>query len=68
MFKYHKKKNPFVYHLITGAGIVVFWRGVWGLLDLYLFPGNPLMSFITSIMIGLIILFLNDFSISELSE
>jgi hypothetical protein len=29
--------------LITALGIVGFWRGTWMLLDVYLFPGNPLL-------------------------
>jgi len=36
--------------------IVGFWRGVRGLMDIYLFPGNPTLSLFTSITIGLIIL------------
>ena len=66
MFKCRKEKNPFIYHFITGTAIIVFWRGLWGLLDLYLFPGSKELSYIASVIVGLAILYLNDFSISEL--
>lgn len=66
MFKHHKKKNPFVYHLISGIGLIIFWRGIWGFLDVYLFPGNPSLSYATSALFGLLILYFNDYSISEL--
>jgi len=43
--------------IITASlAIVGFWRGVRGLMDIYLFPGNPTLSLFTSITIGLIIL------------
>lgn len=62
------KINKFIYSLITGLAMVSFWRGVWGLLDYYLFPNNEPLSYLVSFLIGLIILYLNDFSISELGS
>ncbi|MBU1252349.1 MAG: hypothetical protein KJ905_02030 [Nanoarchaeota archaeon] len=43
--------------LILGLAIIAFWRGVWGLMDLYLFPNNPVWSFSFSVLIGVIILY-----------
>jgi len=37
--------------------IVLLWRGVWGLLDIYLFPDNLLWSYLISALVGVIILF-----------
>lgn len=68
MFKNHKKRSPFLYHLITGSAIIAAWRGIWGLLDIYLFPGNIALSYAVSAIIGIVILLINDFSISELSD
>ena len=42
--------------IILIVAIVCVWRGVWGLLDLYLIPESPDMSFIISVIIGFIIL------------
>lgn len=69
MFKKYKKTSHFhrsLYYLVTGAGIIIFWRGIWGLLDVYLFPNNPELSYFISAIGGLLILFLNDYSIEEI--
>ncbi len=68
MFRHHKKKNPFIYHLVTGMAMIILWRGLWGLFDVYLFPENQVLSYTLSVFIGLGILFINDWSISELSD
>ena len=38
---------------MISVAVVLFWRGVWGLMDLYVFPNNLLMSYLISIAIGL---------------
>ena len=60
----HLKKS--LYHLITGIGIVIFWRGIWGLADLYLYPNQPALSYIISLVAGMLILYLNDRSWSDM--
>ena len=44
-----------IFLLLTA--IVLIWRGIWGLADLYLFPKDETLSLFFSIIIGLIILF-----------
>ena len=44
--------------LIAAFAAVSFWRGIWGLMDFYLFPENLPLSFLISLIIGLFILFL----------
>lgn len=51
------KKNSLVHVILIAVAVVLFWRGAWGLMDLYVFPDNDLMSYITSLTMGLIILF-----------
>ena len=43
--------------ILVGAAIVMFWRGTWGLLDLYLFPDNQELSFVVSLLSGLLLVF-----------
>jgi len=43
-------------------------RGVWGLLDIYLFPGSPTFSQLVSIALGFLVLYLDDFSIDNLKR
>jgi len=41
--------------IIATIAIVGFWRGFWGLMDIYLFPQNKILSLTSSIILGLII-------------
>ncbi len=41
---------------IVVLGVVSLWRGVWGLMDLHIFPKNTSLSYLVSLIIGLIIL------------
>ncbi len=45
------------YIILIAFAIVSFWRGVWQLSDLYLFPNNLLLSNLISLGIGVIILY-----------
>lgn len=42
--KSEKKPAPLSAILIAGA-VIMFWRGVWGLMDVYLFPNNLPLSY-----------------------
>jgi hypothetical protein len=44
--------------VIIGFSVVSFWRGVWGLLDTFLFPGEAtkVLSYSLSVIIGVAIL------------
>ncbi len=64
LFKNNKKKT--LYLIITGIGIVLFWRGIWLLLDEFLFPNNLVLSASISVVVGLLILYINDRSLKEL--
>lgn len=54
------------YALLIAFAIVSFWRGVWGLMDIYVYPNTPVMSFVLSIIIGVIILYLTENLIERL--
>lgn len=41
---------------IIGAGLIFFWRGIWMLADVYLFPDSRAISGAVSLIIGLAIL------------
>lgn len=44
--------------IITSLALVAFWRGAWGLLDLYLLPSNTELSLWVSVLFGLLVIFL----------
>ena len=46
--------------------VVLIWRGIWNLLDLYFLRGHPILSNVIGILIGVIILYLPDRDIKDL--
>ena len=58
------KKNWHILYL--AVGVVLVWRGVWGLADMFLFPNDLTLSFIVSILAGILILYLKDHKLDEL--
>ena len=48
--------------------IVMVWRGVQDLLTICLFPNHPIVSCIICIVIGIIILLIDDWKLDELSD
>ena len=45
--------------LVIGFAVISFWRGLWGLWDVYVYPSNYVLSLWISMVVGLIILFLD---------
>lgn len=47
-----KKYHQLVWSLIIAVAMVSLWRGIWRLFDVYLFPGDPMLSSGASVIIG----------------
>ena len=66
-----KKENSIIktaiYAIIIGFAVIAFWRGVWGLLDIYVFPSNLELSLWTTTILGIIILAFTHHLIKEFS-
>lgn len=58
--------KSFFGRLLTVVAVVFVWRGLWGLMDIYLFPDNQVLSYVSSLLAGLFILYLPDDDIKEL--
>ena len=63
-----KNHDKNLYILFECIGIIMIWRWVWELLDIYIIPNNPLVSNIICIIIWIIILLLDDWRLWELEE
>jgi hypothetical protein len=63
-----KTVHPTVNALVVLLAIIMIWRGVWGLLDAYVFPGNPVLSDLVCLVFGALILYLDDFTLSDLKR
>lgn len=62
-----EKSHQTLFALIIGASVVMFWRGMWGLLDLFLFPGNAHVSYFVSFAAGILVLTGCDYLVRELT-
>lgn len=65
-FRKNHKSNLNIF--IVCVSIIMIWRGVWDLLDIYLFPNNRLLSCIICIIIWVWVLLLDDGKLWELEE
>ena len=63
-----KNHDKNMYILFECIGIIMIWRGVWDLLEIYVFPGNPLASNLICVIIWIIILLIDDWRLWELEE
>ena len=43
-------------YLVAVVSVVAMWRGLWGLMDIYLWPNNPKRSNTASFIIGFVAL------------
>ncbi|OGK16324.1 hypothetical protein A2774_05270 [Candidatus Roizmanbacteria bacterium RIFCSPHIGHO2_01_FULL_39_12c] len=59
-----EKHHQFLASLIVGIGLVSLWRGIWGLMDLYIIPENYLLSYVFSTVFGIVILYLTHKQLS----
>lgn len=55
-----------VFTVVIAFAVVAFWRGVWGLMDLYFFPSNLVTSLWLSVLIGVAILYFTKHLIADL--
>jgi MFS superfamily sulfate permease-like transporter len=53
---------------VVCIAIVMIWKWIWDLLDMYIFPGYPLISNLICIGIGIIVLLMDDWKLWELQE
>lgn len=60
------KKHSHLHILFVAMAVILFWRGAWGLMDMYLFPDNPLVSYIVSLVVGFGILIVTERFTDEL--
>jgi len=61
----------FAKNLLTVAGVVLIWRGIWHLLDLVdteWLGGNTLITAVGGIIAGLLMLYLPDKDLKEIEK
>lgn len=61
-----KLRDGFFGTMLIVVGVVFVWRGLWNLMDMYVFPDDPFLSNILSVLIGISLLYMPDEDIKEL--
>ena len=61
---YDSNRNIF----LVCIAIVMIWKWIWDLLDMYIFPNHPLLSNLICICIGVAVLLVDDGKLWELQE
>ena len=60
----NRRKNLRI--IIDLLGAIAVWWGIWGILDLFVFPENHLISYIVSIAFGFILLIIDGNGLDDL--
>jgi len=60
----NRRKNLRI--IIDLLGAIAVWWGIWGILDLFVFPENHLISYIVSIALGFILLIIDGNGLDDL--
>jgi hypothetical protein len=68
LIKLFKSKRKLLLVFSGVFGVILVWRGIWGLMDLYLFPDHPEFSYLLSIIFGFFILLVDDLELEELNS
>ncbi len=63
-----KETYPTTNVMVVVIAIIAFWRGIWGLFDVVLFPNSPVLSYLSSIAVGALVLYLDGFSLKDLKR
>lgn len=61
-----KKRHQLLFAIIITFAVVCLWRGIWGLLDIFIFPDNLFLSYSITCLVGIAIMALANLSIDKL--
>ena len=64
--KLRRTLNPNWNMLVMCICVVMIWRAIWDLCDLYIFPNNQVLSDLVCFFIGVGILILDDWNLKGL--
>ena len=60
----NRRKNLRV--IIDLLGAIAIWWGIWGVLDLFVFPENRVLSYAVSIIFGFLLLLIDGDGLDDL--
>ena len=60
-----KAKHQVLFAIIIAFAVISFWRGLWGMWDIYVLPENYEVSLWISLAAGLVILLATNYAVKE---
>lgn len=65
-----KHLHKHLHFFFRATALIFLWRGAWHLMDLWLYPENPLYSNLASLILGALLLIIADviFAVSPSKE
>lgn len=69
MFKKFRKflqRRPHINTILELLGAIAIWWGVWGILDLFIFPENRIISYLACIVLGFLLLLVNGSGLDDI--
>ncbi|OIO28171.1 hypothetical protein COX86_04365 [Candidatus Micrarchaeota archaeon CG_4_10_14_0_2_um_filter_60_11] len=70
-FRGLKRRNQLLFGIVISAALILYWRGLWWLYDLfweYFLPEHRLFAAVASVTLGLVILVGSDYAVEQLSR
>lgn len=61
-----RPRSRFLWTLLIAVAVILVWRGVWNLVDIYFLPEYPILSNVLGILLGVLIIYLPDRTLKEL--
>ena len=66
--RFRKDNDSNLNTIIVCISVIMVWKWVWDLLEIYVFPENPLLSNVLCAVIWMSILLIDDWKLEELNE
>lgn len=60
--------KPNIFIIYKTIALVMVWAGIWGLIEEYIFPNSPALRYISVLIGGLFLLYIDDGSLDELTD
>ena len=66
--RFRKDNNSNLNTIVVCISVIMVWRGIWDLLDMYVFPNTPLLSDLLCIALWIAVLLIDDWKLGELAD
>ena len=66
--RFRKDNNSNLNTIVVCISVIMVWRWIWDLLDMYVFPNTPLLSDLLCIVLWIAILLIDDWKLNELGD